>query len=214
MKRLITLTLVFAALCCISCKEDGDGKGKDDQVVTPPAHVAQKYVIGNYYNKNGVQGIVYKLNSGDTSGMIVSIDEGNCIWTDSTHYVKTDAVEAEDGSKNMEKIKALGINDYPAFSWCNAKNSNGVTGWYLPASNQLWDVAKIYSQINDTLSTVNGSVLIVNNGTYWSSTDADASLSGYSQAYYVKVPNTSGENPGMNQGVKTLQYKVRAVRAF
>lgn len=81
----------------------------------------------------------------------VGKDVGEAAW--STEEVATGATEMYDGRVNMAIIKKIsgwkGL--YPAFALCDALNTGGVTGWYLPAYYELRR--------------------IVSNGKYWSSSE-------------------------------------------
>ena len=107
-----------------------------------------KYAVGETYNENGVKGKVIYMN--DTI-RYVGKDVGEAAW--STEEVATGATEMYDGRVNMAIIKKIsgwkGL--YPAFALCDALNTGGVTGWYLPAYYELRR--------------------IVSNGEYWSSSE-------------------------------------------
>ena len=201
--RLITLAIMFVVTCCVACKEE--------YPESLPVHISKKYVIGNYYNKNGIQGIVYRLDEGDTSGMIVSLDEREyCQWSDSLNSnFKTEATDPYDGTKNMKKIKDLGFDNYPAFKWCDEKNFGNISGWYLPSLHELDEIGRIYSQLNDTLITIDGG-MVLKEMYYWSSTDVDATKA----VIIVFIPNHPGISPASLPTVKTARCRVRAVHNF
>ncbi len=114
---------------------------------TAPAQnwqVARSYEIGEWYDRDGVQGIVCALNEDRTHGLILSLDEIYLHWSE---YDKSDlrlvgADNTEDGEANMEKVAAyIAANgasweDFPAFKWCRDKGE----GWYLPAINELLQI--------------------------------------------------------------------------
>jgi len=211
MKRLITFTVVFAVVFCTSCEKKpngGEGEGGDTTVVIPP----KKYVIGNYYNVNGVQGIVYKVEADSTKGMLVSLDETTVMWVDtnniSIRYVSTGAVDSENGVENMKKVEEKGFANFPAFDWCNKKNTGNIKGWYLPSSYELWDVANVCGQLQDSLAANKGTRLD-NTGTYWSSTDC-GDIGGIALSAYAVRFSDKNVSPTF----KGLSHKVRAVRAF
>ena len=213
MKRLITFTVVFTAVFCTSCKE----KPKPDppqeipqEVVVPP----KKYVVGSYYDEKGVQGIVYQVSADSTKGMIISLDETTCAWAKNSTVaaVETTAIDGEDGTKNMAKIKEKGIDDYPAFKWCDEKNTGTVSGWYLPAQNELWDLAELHEVLQDSLDAYKGTKLTTA-GDYWSSTEhlVIGNPEPYMFAMYVKLT----VNPPSTQSLSKYQVcKVRAIKAF
>ena len=210
MKRLITLTLMFTVVFCTSCKEkpdDGEGGGDDTIVPQKP----QGYVIGSYYSKNDVEGIVYKVNADGDKGMIVSLNEGMKQWYDKTPREFTGAGDRDNGANNMSIIVGFGfLVDYPAFDWCNSQNKGNTSGWYLPAENEIYDVARVYEQLQDSLEAHAGTRF--STGKYWSSTDNDNGTGGICQdASAVDFGNTSLPFSSVS---KAQTCKVRAVRAF
>jgi hypothetical protein len=211
MKHFIAITIMLSIAFCASCEKKNNNGDDDDNKPPVGNPVTVKYVIGNYYNVNGVQGIVYKLNADSTKGMIVSLDESNVKWAKDTAIegIKTEATDSDDGMLNMNKIKALGIDNYPAFKWCEQKNTNGVTGWYLPASHELYDILVVYNNsavfINDSLTQNEGTTL--NAVEYWSSTELP-------QTPPRQVINISFQSGGEIYTHKNDIRTVRAVRAF
>ena len=117
-----------------------------------------KYAVGDQYSENGVKGEVVYMN--DTV-RYVKKEVGESIW--STENVETGANNNYDGMKNMAVIKKISgwKNLYPVFALCDALNTNGVTGWYLPAYYEL------SNRIRPT------------NGTYWSSSESSNKNAGY-----------------------------------
>lgn len=107
-----------------------------------------KYAVGETYNENGVKGKIIYMN--DTI-RYVGKDVGEAAW--STEKVATGATEMYDGRVNMAIIKKIsgwkGL--YPAFALCDALNTGNVTGWYLPATEELLKIhASGYSYWSST----------------------------------------------------------------
>lgn len=96
-----------------------------------------KYAVGDEYNENGVKGKIIYMN--DTI-RYVGKDVGEAAW--STETVLTGATDENDGRVNMAIIKKIsgwkGL--YPAFALCDALNTGNVTGWYLPAREELYNI--------------------------------------------------------------------------
>ena len=143
-----------------------------------------KYALGDEYNENGVKGEVICIN--DTI-RYVGKDVGEAIW--STEKVATGATDEYDGRVNMAIIKKIsGWKDlYPAFALCDALNTGSVTGWYLPA---LYELYNIY---------IGGYDLRYHY--YWTSTEYAKDISYSSDGYASYTP-------------KNLKYKVKAVHRF
>ena len=117
-----------------------------------------KYAVGDQYSENGVKGEVVYMN--DTV-RYVKKEVGESIW--STENVETGANDKYDGMKNMAVIKKISgwKNLYPAFALCDALNTSGMTGWYLPA----------YYELSNRIRPANG--------TYWSSSESSNKYAGY-----------------------------------
>ena len=163
------------------------------------ASTSAPYAIGNPYNVNGVVGIVYKINTDGTHGMIVSVTETSCAW--STASDVTGCSDQSNGMNNMTIIKNIASweNKYPAFKWCNDFNTGSITGWYLPARDELYDLFQNVTTVNTTL-TKYGCIQIVSDY-YWSSSEY-----GSSSAY-----SRGGSYSYLSKGTIC---RVRAVRAF
>lgn len=166
-----------------------------------------RYAVGDYYNESNVEGVVYLLTS-DFHGGIVSMDETQTQW--STEKIETNAIDQDNGLNNMNAIRGIATwsEKYPAFAWCEAKNTNGVTGWYLPAKNELEVVLDNNDLINKGLSSHGGVTLKISSSYYyWSSTQNNSS-SAFSVCYWAS-PSTF-----YSPISKTNLCYVRAVRAF
>ena len=93
-----------------------------------------KYEVGDSFNENGIVGTVGYI--GD-KGRYIYKDMGSAPW--SSEYVETGANSMDDGEYNMAVIKKIPFWEdiYLSFQLCEQLNTNGVTGWFLPAINEL-----------------------------------------------------------------------------
>jgi len=134
--------------------------------VSSKIYVSQsKYKVGDTYTEGAVTGQVYSMEQGE--GRITQELVGKYAWSTENVDIKG-ATDYNDGTKNMEAIKAIPRwkDLYPAFAAVEALNVNGATGWYLPAVLEM---------------TYNGS---------WSSTQCSATealLLGYDRYGYSKI---------------------------
>lgn len=108
-----------------------------------------KYAVGDNYSEGNVKGTVLYMN--DNIRLIYK-EVGEAQW--STENVQIGANSQYDGMANMNVVKAISgwKNLYPAFALCDALNTGGVTGWYLPAM--------VEGEVN---------LPIINTSSYWSS---------------------------------------------
>ena len=195
MKKLSLFLLISILAIFTGCKKDnastdsGNSGGGGNETV---------YNIGDYYDVNGVKGVVYKISDEGRHGMIVSMDEPYGFRKWSTETVETGSTSFNDGRSNMNLIISnFDLEQYPAFEWCNSKNVGDITGWYLPAFYELGDIVNAMSVINETLAENGGAEF--SNAVYWSSSeDTFANASSY-------------PSNGYNKGEF---HKVRAVHSF
>lgn len=120
-----------------------------------------RYMVGDDYNVDGVTGTVGIL-TGQNHGKIYC-KLSHYVW--STEEVLTGANSETDGEYNTNIIQQIPGYEtlYPAFKAVTDLNVNGVTGWYLPAINEL---DELYN---------NG----INFNNYWSSTEYDSRRANY-----------------------------------
>lgn len=125
-----------------------------------------KYAVGDEYDENGVTGTVVLMDEGQR---LIAKEVGSAVW--STENVVTGANDNSDGTINTDKIKKIPhwATLYPAFALCDALNTGGITGWYLPAIYELY-----YSTLRTTDS--------------WSSTEYD------SDKAYISSTNRRNKN--------------------
>lgn len=107
----------------------------------PVQYEFKRYAVGDYYDFNGVKGVVCKVTEDGLHGMVVSLDEVMIPWS---VFRKPDlrtvgAVDRTDGRVNMQTVaryiaeNGLSWDDFPAFKWCREQGE----GWYLPAIDEV-----------------------------------------------------------------------------
>lgn len=107
----------------------------------PVRYELKRYAVGDYYDFNGVKGVVCKVTEDGLHGMVVSLDEVMIPWS---VFRKPDlrtvgAVDRTDGRVNMQTVaryiaeNGLSWDDFPAFKWCREQGE----GWYLPAIDEV-----------------------------------------------------------------------------
>ena len=136
------------------------------------------YSVGDYYNENGLEGVVFEVWDGGRHGKIISLDETRAVWDSRVKYdwnkgefvegtgTRTYADSESDGKANTDKIMSRSDSEYfDAFEWCRAKGSS----WYLPAKDELKRIYNNEEKLNSTLSQY-GTALRVDSYC-WSSTE-------------------------------------------
>ena len=178
---------------------------------TAPTQVNKVYKVGDYYNVNGKEGIVFEVSADGRHGKIVSLKQSGALqWaSDSTEQSRTIATDYKsDGTKNLAKVREISgwQNKYPAFKWCTTLGS----GWYLPSIDEIKKLLltkSIRDVVNRTL--VARGLQRISGTKYWSSTEF----------YEQGVPNKrifiiNLEYESTDRSLKSSQAYVRAVSKF
>ena len=101
--------------------------------------IQSKYDEGDVYDEGGVKGTVVKMEG--AVRVVRSAKLGEAAY--STENKFAGALASSDGRLNMAKIKQMPDwqRRYPAFALCDALNTGGVSGWYLPALDEVWNLS-------------------------------------------------------------------------
>ena len=175
------------------------------------------YKVGDYYNVNGKEGVVFYVDTSGRHGKIVSMTQSSKVLQWSSSYSEQEklirASSKTDGAANMRAVRQRPNwrADYPAFAWCARLGA----GWYLPAIEELELFTandSVHDAVNRTLAAKGGTKL-PNKGDdqgYWSSTEDDDRISdgtfGPRLVYMI--------NGDTYYSFKDGHYYVRAVSAF
>lgn len=136
------------------------------------------YKIGDFYNENGKEGVVFQVDSTGYNGRIISLTESatRLQWSSESAEQNNNrdfqAWHSTYGVINTTKVQQVygWQNKFPAFKWCTDLGE----GWYLPSIGELQSLLRfgIHNTINKTLS-VYGTKLadIGTTNSYWSSTE-------------------------------------------
>lgn len=186
-----------------------------------PSAYAGRYQPGDYYDENGVRGIVIEVDA-DGHGIVMSIPQANLRWSE---FKKSDAerlglTDQHDGAVNQAAFARMAAEgkvrweDYPAFKWCR----NLGEGWYLPSINEMLRVGHLYNngrvkfdrkareQFNERLKE-HGGPKMDRLMYYFSSTEGD-------NAWTAMTSHMGVEPPFVEQTSKNISFLVRAMHKF
>ena len=174
------------------------------------------YKVGDYYNENGKEGVVFWVDASGEHGKIISLTESSKIQWASVESEQKRLIGADDeenGANNMAKVRQIydWQSKYPAFKWC----ADLGEGWYLPAIEELKLFTldeTVRNAINQTLATKGGTKIPdigMPHYWYWSSTESNVKFGGEFCAWYVYM--YGGYTLSSR---KSLSNYVRAVSAF
>ena len=155
--------------------KDCHGRSAVAPIVSQP--VERTWKVGDYYNVDGKEGVVFWVDETGKHGKIVSLDQEKLEWCTKDECNKGltgIATDSSNGLNNLRSIMKIAAwkDKYPAFAWC----ADHGDGWYLPAIEELKELLlndEVLAKVNGTLEQKRGTVMY-SNGTYkwyWSSTE-------------------------------------------
>lgn len=104
---------------------------------------AKGYKVGDFYENNGLKGIVVRVDATGEHGLIMSLDRCKKAWIKGTKKnLSTNAFHEDDGEKNMNELQKYitengsSWEEFPVFAWARSLGE----GWYIPASDELKDI--------------------------------------------------------------------------
>ena len=111
------------------------------------------YMVGDYYYKNGIEGVVFEVSEDGMHGKVVYLraQRGSDAWLQKKGKMKLiGATDENDGEKNMAVVKNIENwhNDYKLFAACD-----DMDGYYLPAINELKKIWENRKRLNATMSS-------------------------------------------------------------
>ncbi len=190
-------------------------KPQESKPIIPQSQpaAAKTYKVGDYYNENGMEGVVFDVWDGGKHGKIVSLDQTKlqwCTYEQDDKGIVVGATSETDGKANTDRVMALADSaEYPAFVWCRNKGKD----WYLPAIEELRLLLcnkSVYGTVNKTLESRGAAELFNRSGFgwYWASTEAPNCFVGPC-AWYVSM-----DDGNTYCVLKSSYYYVRAVAQF
>lgn len=179
-------------------------------VPNPTPALLKTYKIGDYYNANGKEGIVFEVDVTGRHGKIMAMHDlpEELAWCTEKTPEKVGTSDEENGMKNMEIIcRTPGWREkYPVFAACAALGK----GWYLPAKEELEKLNNNKGYLSEQAEKFSGSSFKENedwNVSYWSSTEASQGTAW--NVFFKKKPSYLGHNNKSRQ-----DYLARAIAAF
>lgn len=208
MRKAYFYVFLLCLLTGMSCSSEDDELEGGLHPRRKDAVAAEKtYAVGDFYDVNGIKGVVYKVEADGRSGMILALEQS--VKAYATIVAEVAAKSATDGMSNMALVKRMPDwqRDYPAFAWCDRKNNGTDAEWHIPAGNEFQELYRQYTRypmgINETLAAHGGS-RIIDATVYWTSTEIDMA-----QAYAFEFSRES-----LVQKNKSMTYAVRLIRHF
>lgn len=165
---------------------------------------SKMYKIGDLYECNGKQGVVFEVTEDRKHGKIVSLIDSKelLLWSSDSAEQRTfiGTNSTYNGAENMDiatKIPNWRVK-YPAFAWCETLGD----GWYLPSIEELQTIFNNSILINPLLTDCL-------DGSYWSSTESEEVFEGVTCVWRLLMMDGS-----ISSDDKVAGNYVRAVAIF
>ena len=183
---------------------------QESAVPVIPKPAKRTWKVGDYYDVDGKEGVVFWVDETGKHGKIVSLDQAKKQWCTGDECLKDltgVASDEYDGMKNLQSIQKISDwrNKYPAFAWC----ADHGDGWYLPAIKEL-ELLLLNDEVHDAVNNQiarKGKAKLVSKGEFdlfRSSTEQSVLC-----AWYVNM------NDGSTRSSRRyFSLSVRAVSAF
>lgn len=167
------------------------------------------HYIGEHFG-GGVIFHLWRDSLGIEHGLIVSKTNvsNSQAWSNvSSLLVGPGAQSSWDGLSNSNAIIAQGGHTSSAAKLCLDLVAGGQSDWYLPAIDELSLLWHNRFNVNKTISSINGAMVLPLSSYYWSSTENTTDNS-----FILDFANGGPLTQAM--GFKWINYNVRAIRSF
>lgn len=147
------------------------------QAGCPPLKAS--YEIGEYYERQGVIGIVWHFDENYVK--VLALDEKAGVEFAGNSFANSWADSKTDGLANMNAIlnnQYSSVSYFPAQKWCNDKGA----GWYLPAVDEMTEILNNIDKLNTAISDHKGTKL-TKGYNYWTSTQNTETRNAWSAAW-------------------------------
>lgn len=231
MKKTVVLLIFIVSLLGFSCRFESEGVFTDD---TTEEYQLYDYYIDSYGNE-GIVAYIHSSKNSDRKYMIViSSDESYESWGPMGENVyKSDTISKSGinqpsfGVAMHQAMKSMGIQRFPAQTWCDKKNFNEeyprAGSWRLPSYHEY---QLIFGQKGEKVDVLNSSLKgigaspIIKNNMYWTCVeDFDGyitikdKLSDYDKENRAVISSPLNATYGYkDRWIKKNKYYVRAIK--
>ena len=229
MKKILLIFISFILFC--SCSFESEGVFTDD---TTEEYELYDYYVDSYGNEGIVAYIHQSTNSERKYIIVISADESYQSWGPMGEMVyKSDSVSSSVcravgfGVAVLQAMRSIGIDRYPAQSWCNSKNEQEeyprAGSWRLSSFNEFGLIrgangSRIES-LNSALKGIGGTPILTDR-IYWTCTEdfddyitiegEDCDYDRENRAVITSPINTTYSNK--ERWLKKNRYYVRAIK--
>ena len=139
-KQMTLSVSIESGECHVTVEEIEDWIETETPIVGEVVEDLPTFKLYDFYNLNGVQGLVIAVDETGKHGVLISLDEERTQWCTEPSLM-AQAYSAGDAQENLNEVLNVDptLEKFPAMKWCMDKNKDGISGWYMPALNELRD---------------------------------------------------------------------------
>ena len=137
------LFIISTAIILVSCSASKSAVASKTSLPASIQNENTTYSVGDYYNQNGLRGIVVLVDQTGKHGKILSLESSQARWSNDKKFdFETNAFYEDDGTKNMQVIAKYiadgnaSWNDFPIFEWARSLGD----GWYIAAKGETLEI--------------------------------------------------------------------------
>lgn len=152
-KQMTLSVSIESGECHVTVEEIEDWIETEAPIVGEVVEDLPTFKLYDFYNLNGVQGLVIAVDETGKHGVLISLDEERTQWCTEPSLM-AQAYSAGDAQENLNEVLNVDptLEKFPAMKWCMDKNKDGISGWYMPALNELRDFWNILYTNTDLIN--------------------------------------------------------------
>lgn len=152
-KQVTVEVCIESGECHVTVGEIEDWTETESPIIGEAVEDLPTFKLFDFYNLNGVQGLVIALDETGKHGTLISLDETNIQWGTESFLID-DENSSDNAQKNLDGILEVDptLEKFPAMKWCMDKNKDGVVGWYMPAFDELDSFWNLYYENMDLIN--------------------------------------------------------------
>ena len=152
-KQMTLSVSIESGECHVTVEEIEDWTETETPIVGEVVEDLPTFKLYDFYNLNGVQGLVIAVDETGKHGVLISLDEERTQWCTEPSLM-AQAYSEDDAQENLNEVLNVDptLEKFPAMKWCVDKNKDGISGWYMPALNELKDFWNILCTNTDLIN--------------------------------------------------------------
>ena len=128
-KQMTLSVSIESGECHVTVEEIEDWTETETPIVGEVVEDLPTFKLYDFYNLNGVQGLVIAVDETGKHGVLISLDEERTQWCTEPSLM-AQAYSEDDAQENLNEVLNVDptLEKFPAMKWCVDKNKDGISG--------------------------------------------------------------------------------------